>query len=272
MADIRSSRRAVAIALLLAAGGGAAWLLWPSPEPSPAPRSLDDLLAPAESACERIEFEGSRFTACRYRRGEDRIELFLDPGGRPLRSLAALERHLGARAETLRFAMNAGMYDRGGRPIGLYIENGRERRALNTRDASGNFHLKPNGVFTIDREGRVAVVTSEDYKPSETIRWATQSGPMLVIHGRLHPRFSENGASLHIRNGVGVSDPYTAWFAISDEPVSFGRFARLFRDRLGCANALFLDGAVSSLWDRPAGRMNAYPSLGPMIAVFSEPG
>ncbi|MFN3726554.1 MAG: phosphodiester glycosidase family protein [Allosphingosinicella sp.] len=271
MAAIRSSRRATVTALLLAAAGGAAWLLWPRSEPAAPPRSLDDLLAPAESACEQIEFEGSRFTACRYRRGEDRIELFLDPGGRPLRSLAALERHLGPRAEALRFAMNAGMYDRAGRPIGLYIEDGNERRALNTRNARGNFHLKPNGVFTVDGEGRVAIVTSDDYEPSEAIRWATQSGPMLVIDGQLHPRFSENGASLHVRNGVGVSNPETAWFAISDEPVSFGRFARLFRDRLGCPNALFLDGAVSSLWDRPAGRRDAYPSLGPLIAVFSEP-
>ena len=271
MAAIRSSRRAATIALLLAAAGGAAWLLWPRAEPAPPPRTLDNLLEPAESACERIEFEGNRFTACRYRRGEDRIELFLDPGGRPLRSLAALERHLGPRAETLRFAMNAGMYDRGGRPIGLYIEDGNERRSLNTRNASGNFHLKPNGVFTVDADGRVAVVTSGDYEPSDTLRWATQSGPMLVIDGQLHPRFSENGTSLHVRNGVGVADADTAWFAISDEPVSFGRFARLFRDRLGCPNALFLDGAVSSLWDRPAGRMDAYPSLGPMIAVFTAP-
>ena len=93
----------------------------------------------------------------------------------------------------------------------------------------------------------------------------------LLIDGALHPRFSENGASLHVRNGVGVTDADTAWFAISDEPVSFGRFARLFRDYLNCPNALFLDGAVSSLWDRPAGRRDAYPSLGPLIAVFSEP-
>jgi len=269
MAAIRFSRRAVLSALLLSAAGGAAWLLWPRPEPAPAPRKLDDLLEPAQSACERIEFEGSRFTACRYRRGEDRIALFLDPSGSPLRSLGALERHLGPRADTLRFAMNAGMYDRAGRPIGLYIEDTRERRPLNTRNASGNFHLKPNGVFTVDAEGRVAVFTSDDYEPSDAIQWATQSGPMLVIDGELHPRFSENGASLHVRNGVGVADADTAWFAITDEPVSFGRSARLFRDRLGCPNALFLDGAVSSLWDRPAGRRDAYPSLGPLLAVFA---
>lgn len=248
--------------------GAAAWLLWPRPEPAPPPRAIDDLMA-GPSACERIVFEGSRFTACRYRRGEHRIQLFLDAGGRPLRSLGALERHLGPRASRLRFAMNAGMYDRRGRPIGLYVEDGVERRALNRRRGRGNFHLMPNGVLSVDRQGRVAVTASEDYR-GEDVRWATQSGPMLVIDGALHPRFAENGTSLNIRNGVGVIDADNAWFAISEEPVSFGRFARLFRDRLGCRDALFLDGAVSSLWDRPAGRRDAYPALGPMIAVFEE--
>jgi prepilin-type processing-associated H-X9-DG protein len=226
------------------------------------------LLRSGPSACEFITFEGSRFTACRYRRGEDRIALILDPGGKTLRSLLALRQHLGGQAERLRFAMNAGMYDRAGKPIGLYVEDGRERRPLNTRNASGNFHLKPNGVFSVDADGRVAVAASERFRPAAGIRWATQSGPMLVIDGQLHPKFSADGTSLYVRNGVGVSDPDTAWFAISEEPVSFGRFARLFRDRLGCANALFLDGSVSSLWDRPAGRIDAYPGLGPLVAVF----
>jgi len=247
---------------------GAAWLLWPRAAEVPQ-RSVDELLRPAASACEQITFEGSRFTACRYRRGEDRIALFLDPAGRPLRSLAALEAYLGPRAERLRFAMNAGMYDREGRPIGLYVADGVQRKALNRRDGAGNFHLMPNGVFSVDDEGRVAVTASARFEMRDGVRWATQSGPMLVIDGGLHPRFSEDGASLHVRNGVGVADPDTAWFAISEEPVSFGRFARLFRDRLGCRDALFLDGSVSSLWDQPAGRMDAFPQLGPMVAVFS---
>ncbi len=251
------------------AAGAATWLIWSRPAPAP-PAAREDALTPRVGACEAILFEGSRFTACRYRRGEHRLQLFLDPGGQPLRSLRALQRHLGPAAAPLRFAMNAGMYDRGGRPIGLYIEDGRSRRPLNTRNGPGNFHLKPNGVFSVDEEGKVAVTATGSFKVKSDIRWATQSGPMLVIDGRLHPSFSDNGASLHVRNGVGVSDPDTAWFAISEEPVSFGRFARLFRDRLGCPNALFLDGSVSSLWDRPATRQDAFPLLGPLIAVFAD--
>ena len=111
---------------------------------------------------------------------------------------------------------------------------------------------------------------SAEYDPASRPRWATQSGPMLVIDGALHPAFAPNGDSLHVRNGVGVDGAGIAWFAISDEPVSFGRFARLFRDSLGCRNALFLDGAVSSLWDRPAGRRDSYSRLGPLVAVFAR--
>lgn len=265
----RHRQRGLIALIAVTATAAAAYLLWPVADAPPQPpRTTDDLLASA-SACDAITFEGSRFTACRYRRGEDRIALYLNSADQPLRSLAALERHLGTRAATLRLAMNAGMYDRAGRPIGLYIEEGRQRRPISRRDGPGNFHLKPNGIFAVDDNGRVAVTATEAYSPDPAIRWATQSGPMLVIDSALHPRISENGTSLHVRNGVGVADADTAWFAISEEPVSFGRFARLFRDRLNCRDALFLDGSVSSLWDRPANRQDAYPQLGPMIAIFS---
>jgi uncharacterized protein YigE (DUF2233 family) len=216
--------------------------------------------------CEDRQFEGSTFTACRYDPAGHELELILDDGEAPLRSLEALERHLGPRGNRLLFAMNAGMYDEQGQPIGLYVENGRSRHRINLRDGEGNFHLKPNGVLAVDEEGRLSITQSEDFEGEP--RWATQSGPMLVIEGRLHPDFSEDGESRYVRNGVGITGGGIGWFAISDEPVSFGRFARFFRDSLGCRNALYLDGGVSSLWDRGADRPDGYSSLGPMVAIF----
>ncbi len=226
---------------------------------------------PSSSAahCEQRRFEGTPFTICRFDARAHRLELIVSGREGPLRSFRALEQHLGARADRLLFAMNAGMYDEEGRPIGLYVEDGEERRPLNLRSGPGNFHMTPNGVFAVDREGRVSVTRSDRFRARvSSPRWATQSGPMLVIDGDLHPEFDANGPSQLVRNGVGVSDSNTAWFAISEEGVSFGRFARLFRDELGCRNALFLDGSVSSLWDRPANRRDAYSALGPLIAVF----
>lgn len=214
-------------------------------------------------------FEGSAFTVCRYDATTHRLELAVAGDAGPLRSLAALERHLGPRAGRLLFAMNAGMFDGDGRPIGLYVEQGERQKRLNLREGGGNFHLMPNGVFWADDAGRVAVTESEDFaRRAPRAMWATQSGPMLVIDGRLHPRIGADGESRLIRNGVGVRDPRTAFFVISEDPVSFGRFARLFRDALGCRNALFFDGTVSSLWDSAAGRQDAHRPTGPMVMVF----
>jgi uncharacterized protein YigE (DUF2233 family) len=224
----------------------------------------------AESGCERKLFEDSAFTACRYDARRHRIEIFVDDGGVALRSFARLEEMLGPRGGDLVFAMNAGMYDEDGLPIGLYVEAGRRKHAINLRDGPGNFHLKPNGIFAGNEDGKVAIVASESWGKSKA-RVATQSGPMLVIGGRLHPKISADGDSLHIRNGACTSDGRGAWFAISEEPVSFGRMARFFRDGLGCRDALYFDGAVSSLWDPVAGRRDDGHAIGPMIAVFRRP-
>ena len=220
--------------------------------------------------CEQRRFEGSSFTACRYDARRHEIALAFEDTQGPMRSFDRLGASLGNRRGRLLFAMNAGMYDDQGRPIGLHVERGRERHAVNLRSGPGNFHLKPNGVLAVAADGRVSIVRSEDMAGAPPPRWATQSGPLLVIEGKLHPRFQANGPSVHIRNGVGVADARTAWFVISDEPVSFGRFARFFRDALGCPNALFFDGTVSSLWDPAAGRQDDGYPIGPMVAVFRK--
>ncbi|QJQ33719.1 hypothetical protein GV829_10540 [Sphingomonas lacunae] len=164
--------------------------------------------------------------------------------------------------------MNAGMYDLKGRPIGLYVEDGRKGHRLNRREGDGNFHLLPNGVFWQDAAGfHVATTDSFAATAPTGIRYATQSGPMLVINGALHPRIAPDGPSRKIRNGVGVTTAGLPVFVISDDKVSFGKLARLFRDRLDCPNALFLDGFVSSLWDAASGRFDQDVPLGPMIVV-----
>jgi prepilin-type processing-associated H-X9-DG protein len=168
----------------------------------------------------------------------------------------------------LAFAMNAGMYHEDRSPVGLYVENGKELKAANTRSGPGNFHLKPNGVFFV--KGNRAGVLETDTYLKRKIRpdHATQSGPMLVIDGRIHPKFSEQSTSLKIRNGIGVKDQHTVVFAISDDPVTFSAFARLFRDHLGCANALFLDGSVSSLYAPALERMDSLLPMGPIVGAL----
>ena len=219
------------------------------------------------SACQAQIFEEIRFTVCNP--GKGRLELRAAARDEsPIRQLADLENNLGATAQQVAFAMNAGMYGEDGRPIGLAIVEGRQVRAINRRKGGGNFHLMPNGVFQVHRDGRAEIVPSDRWRPSPHIRIATQSGPMLVIDGKMHPAFSHDGSSRHIRNGVGIAPDGTALFVISDGDVSLGKFARFFRDQLKCGNALFFDGAVSALWDPANHRRDLTVPLGPLIVAF----
>ena len=123
-------------------------------------------------------------------------------------------------------------------------------------------------MFLVRKDGSAAVVTSADHEPSTDIAFATQSGPMLLIDGKLHPRFERDGQSRNIRNGVGIAPDGTATFVISDDLVSFGKLARFFRDRVKAENALYFDGSVSSLWNPPAARRDSFVELGPMVVVL----
>ena len=228
---------------------------------------------PPPPACSVIAFEGDAFTVCEANLDDVELRLVLDDAaGVKLRSFSKLQSALGDRARRVVFAMNAGMYDESGRPIGLYVEAGRERRPLNRRPGPGNFHMMPNGVFFVDRDGAAHIETSTSYadRIDDGAWWATQSGPMLVIDGKLHPRFQSDGASRFVRNGVGLRDGKNVLFAISETPVSFGKFARFFRDALGCQNALYMDGSVSGLWAPHLGRQDGGPPLGPMFVVLRK--
>ncbi|GAA4009075.1 phosphodiester glycosidase family protein [Sphingomonas humi] len=233
--------------------------------PDPAPEMGD---AAARGPCRSLIFEGDRFTICR----DPAMQLALqstDHHGRPLRSFAALEQVLGTRAATVGFAMNAGMFDDDGHPIGLAIADGKVLRPINRRkDGGGNFHIQPNGVFMVRANGQAQVIATEDFPGPNNLRVATQSGPMLVKDGAVNPRFDPDGRSRYVRNGVGVDASGVPVFAISEAPVSFGKFARLFAGPLACPNALYLDGAVSSLWDPANGRMDSIVPIGPMLVGF----
>ena len=219
------------------------------------------------SSCQERNFEDSRFTVCSAKAGKVEIRTS-DRAGVPYRSFAALEQALGNRSTTVAFAMNAGMFDEAGRAIGLLIEDSNELKAINRREGSGNFHLMPNGVFLVRTNGKAEVLETSAFEPAKDIAFATQSGPMLVITGSLHPRFEPDGRSRNIRNGVGIAPDGTPLFVISVDPVSFGKMARFFRDELKTPNALYFDGSVSALWDPANGRRDSHAPLGPMVVVF----
>jgi len=211
---------------------------------------------------------GRRVTVCTVDVRTERLDLFLrDDSGQPFNSFAALEGHLTNRAQTLTFAMNAGMFQPNFSPVGLFVAGGRELTQLNTNSGYGNFFMKPNGVFVMTDTGPRVVETSEYPKLKGRTILATQSGPLLVHLGKIHAVFNTNSTSRVIRNGVGISDSRKVVFAIADEAVSLHEFAMLFRDVLGCPNALYLDGVISSLHAPALKRSDKKTELGPIIGV-----
>jgi uncharacterized protein YigE (DUF2233 family) len=210
----------------------------------------------------------------------DRLELhWKGDGGQALASIDGLRLWGDGHGRSLLFAANAGIYDRLQRPLGLHVEEGRTLRELNTTQASGrsgNFAMQPNGVFYVDRDGHAEVVTTQRWRERKpNARIATQSGPMLLVDGEINPNFDDHSDSRKWRSGVCASKPGLVEFAISEVPVTFHAFARLFRDELGCRDALYLDGTLSRIYTQDAGYAGApefmlKPYVG-MFAVFDRP-
>lgn len=200
-------------------------------------------------AAEHTHFSDQSFDIVEVDPSEFEVRLFWkDENGQPYRDFSTLEESLAEQGRRLRFATNAGIFSEDHTPGGLHIENGTELKSLNLRDGKGNFHMKPNGVFMLGTEG-AGVLESQEFQqnhPSATL--ATQSGPMLVIDGRLHPDFTEGSPNRYIRNGVGVDRDGHIFFAISNQRVNFFDFGSLFRDRLDCPDALYLDGSISEFY------------------------
>lgn len=221
--------------------------------------------------CRAVSFEAADYTVCELDLRRYRVGLFWqDRDGRPYGSLYAFKRAMAAAGDPPVVSMNAGMYHEDLSPVGLFVSGGRQLSPANEGDGDGNFFMKPNGVFYVEG-GRAGILETEAYlRQAPAAGIATQSGPLLVIDGALHPLFSDDGPSRKIRNGVGIRDDHTVVFAISRDGVSFGSFARLFRDALGCRNALYLDGSISAL-SAPDGLSVGWGiRVGPILAAFDR--
>jgi uncharacterized protein YigE (DUF2233 family) len=232
---------------------------------------------PADAACREQESRAARYVVCAFDAADDDIRLFLAGDDEtPFGDFEPLRAALASKGERLLFAMNAGMYDRAQSPVGLYVEGGEALKPLSTADGPGNFHLKPNGVFSVRRDGgrrRAQIVTSEGYRDRmapDAVRYATQSGPMLVIDGAVHPRFLVDATSRKRRNGVGVAeDGERVVFVLADTPVTFHEFATFFRDALRLPDALYLDGTISRLYAPELGRNDPGAPMGPIVGVVA---
>src|SRR5215831_10030683 len=173
----------------------------------------------ASPLCQSVSFESAAYTVCEVDLRLQAVRLFWrKPDGERYGRLAALP--AAQRTGRLAFAMNAGMYDPAYRPVGLYVENGRELVRANTNPGPGNFHMRPNGIFYVAGETAGVLDTGSFLTKRPAVDFATQSGPMLVVDGRLHPLFGRSH-SRKFRSGVGMRDEHTLAFAIPDTEVTF---------------------------------------------------
>ncbi|AYD04200.1 phosphodiester glycosidase family protein [Neorhizobium sp. NCHU2750] len=236
----------------------------------------------ATSPCLKQSFESSGYIVCAVKPGEVDLRLFWKNGeGKPYRSFSTLSDVLRAGGKNLIFAMNAGMYSDDFIPVGLYVEDGRELVPANRRVVTGkpgeipNFYKQPNGVFFLDGAGG-HILTTGDYLEQqsksgrEEPRFATQSGPMLVINNKLNPALIEGSSDRTRRSAVGACEDGALRFVISEDDVNFHDLARFFRDELKCSNALFLDGGHGTgLFDPALKRADWswHGGYGPMIGL-----
>lgn len=195
--------------------------------------------------------EDSRIISFKVER-TDEIQFFLnDDKGHQFFDFETVKRFLNSKEMELKFAFNGGMYKRDHSPHGLYIEKGEIITSLDTMiEGYGNFYLQPNGIFSVDKKGKGEVIQTSEFTFTEEINYATQSGPMLLIDGEIHPKFRKDSNNLNIRNGVGILPNGNVLFAISNTKVNLYVFANYFKQN-ACLNALYLDGFVSKLFYPP---------------------
>jgi uncharacterized protein YigE (DUF2233 family) len=188
----------------------------------------------------------------------------------PLGNPAALNRLLERRGESLVFATNAGIFDPSRSPLGLHIEDGQTLVGLNVNEGAGNFFLKPNGVFLVTA-GRARICESAEF-PSITghVQLATQSGPLLLRGGQVHAAFDPVSINRKLRSGVGVGPSGSVVFVLSESRVTFHEFASLFRDRLDCPDALYLDGAISKMYAPRFGLSDSSGEFAGMLALVER--
>ncbi|MBX7154837.1 MAG: phosphodiester glycosidase family protein [Candidatus Kapaibacterium sp.] len=194
------------------------------------------------------------------------IMYWKNENGDILRTIQNLKEHVEQQNQQLLFAMNGGMFTQEYAPLGLYIQQQKVLTSLNTKSGFGNFYIKPNGVFWVSTNNKAEITPTANFTLTKNIRYATQSGPMLLINGIINTAFTNGSKNVNIRNGVGILPNNKVLFVMSKHEVNFYDFALYFKQR-GCLQALYLDGFVSRTYAPSQKWIQTDGDFGVMIAV-----
>jgi uncharacterized protein YigE (DUF2233 family) len=206
------------------------------------------------------------------------LRLFLrDKEGVNYGSLDAVDAAVAASGHKVVFAMNAGMYEADRSPTGLFVQESRQVAPLNVQQRpqdkhTPNFYLSPNGVFALAPAGPAILSTAQfSRSPPKDLTLATQSGPLLLAGGAIVSPAVSSGTDAedhrNRRNGICVNGKSVVLVEV--DAMTLHQFAIYLRDIVGCVDALYMDGAVSSVHDARTGRrdrVDARNPLGPIIA------
>jgi len=219
---------------------------------------------------QRRETENSQYISYTVNPKKQKVNLFWkDDQARIFKSIGNLKTWLSQKQTKLVFAMNGGMYKADNSPVGLFIQHQKIITPIDTASGAGNFYLKPNGIFYLTTSDSAFVVPANEFTCNKQIKFATQSGPMLLVNGKIHSAFTKSSTNRNIRNGVGILPGNMIVFAMSETPVSFYEFAAYFKT-MGCKNALYLDGLVSRTYLPEKNWLQTDGNFGVIIGVTEK--
>jgi len=183
---------------------------------------------------------------------------------------------------------NAGMFEPNYETVGLFIENGIEKKGIDTiTNKKGNFYLLPNGIFFVDNAGKFHILDTKDFIRNPLlntmqkgkhpkIQYATQSGPLLLYRNEYNKNLKFSSYNENIRSGVGIINDGKCVFIKTDDQVNFFDFAQIFKVYFRCESALYLDGAISKMYFSDDYTKKNFlnndhgGSFGPMIAIYKK--
>lgn len=143
-------------------------------------------------------------------------------------------------------AINGGFFTAKGDPIGLRISSGEVKQRLHGTSWWG--------VFYIENQ-RPRIVAQKAFKKRKHINFALQSGPRLVVNGKI-PNLKDNYDQ---RTALGITQDKKVIIVVTEHnPMTTTELALVMRGLLNCQYALNLDGGSSTQLYAQVGTLNLH--------------